>query len=116
MPETNAPLKYVCQRCGNCCRVPGDVRVSEQEIGQIAAHLGLDTPSFIARFTRLRVDRTGLALEDHPDGACIFLDGNSCTIQPVKPGQCRGFPNTWRYPGWRQLSAATPARSAPAAS
>lgn len=102
-------MNYVCQRCGNCCRAPGDVRVSSAEIGRIAAHLGIATDEFISRYTRLRADRAGLSLEDHPDGACVFLEGNTCSIQAVKPVQCLGFPNRWRYPGWRQLSAAVPA-------
>ncbi len=41
-------------------------------------------------------------LHSRPNGACIFLDGcNVCCIQPVKPVQCVGFPNAWRFPGWR---------------
>ena len=41
------------------------------------------------------------------DGACIFLEGvNTCLIQPVKPEQCRGFPNAWNFPGWRDMCEA----------
>lgn len=32
---------YACQRCGNCCKWPGDVRIEDEEIPVIAAHLGL---------------------------------------------------------------------------
>ena len=36
-------------------------------------------------------------------GSCVFLDGpNECRIQPVKPGQCVGFPNTWNFPGFEK--------------
>jgi hypothetical protein len=31
---------------------------------------------------------------------------NECRIQPVKPVQCRGFPNEWRFPGWREMCEA----------
>ena len=41
------------------------------------------------------------------DGACIFLEGQDCKIQPVKPQQCRGFPNAWNFPGWREVCEAT---------
>lgn len=52
--------------------------------------------------------RDGLALLDQADGACFFLEGNDCRIQPVKPQQCRDFPNQWNFPGWRERCEATP--------
>jgi Fe-S-cluster containining protein len=94
--------RYLCQRCGNCCRWPGFVRLDEDEVDAIARHLGLPPADFIARHTALRPSRSGLMLESNPDGSCIFLQGlNTCTIQSVKPRQCRDFPNAWNFPGWR---------------
>ena len=29
----------------------------------------------------------------------MFLNGDDCSVQPVKPQQCRDFPNLWTYPG-----------------
>jgi hypothetical protein len=75
------------------------VRVSAAEITRIAAFLGLSEETFIQRHTRLQHDRRGLALMEQPDGACVFLEEGLCTIQPVKPQQCRDFPNLWQYPG-----------------
>lgn len=70
---------------------------------------------FVQRYTRLRPARDGLALIDKgvaPDGGynheCIFLEGSNCTIQEVKPTQCAGFPNTWNFPGWREVCEAVP--------
>ena len=99
--------KYLCERCTNCCRWPGDVKVSDKEITAISRHLGLEEDDFIQQYTRLRSDRRGLSLIDQPDGACIFLDGQDCRIQPVKPQQCRDFPNSWNFPGWRDICMAT---------
>jgi Fe-S-cluster containining protein len=99
---------YQCQRCGNCCRWPGFVKVSEAEIAAIAAHAGVDEHDFIQRYTRLRPNRDGLALIDKPNGECFFLDEGRCAIQPVKPGQCRAFPNEWNFPGWREVCEAVP--------
>ncbi|MEY5013526.1 MAG: hypothetical protein RLY69_1241, partial [Verrucomicrobiota bacterium] len=65
---------------------------------------------FIARFTRLRGDRTGLSLIEKDNHECVMLDGNNCTIQAVKPTQCRGFPNHWNFPGWREVCEAIPVR------
>ncbi|MDE1171683.1 MAG: YkgJ family cysteine cluster protein [Verrucomicrobium sp.] len=99
---------YQCQRCGNCCRWPGTVRVSAEETDAIAAHLRLAPDEFISRYTELLPDRRGLTLRSTPDGACIFLEGkNHCAIQGAKPRQCSGFPNTWNFPGWRDVCEAT---------
>jgi Fe-S-cluster containining protein len=101
------PPKYLCERCTNCCRWPGDVKVSDSEISAIASFLKMKQDLFIEKYTRLRSDRRGLSLIDQPDGACIFLEGQDCQIQPVKPDQCRGFPNAWNFPGWRDICQAT---------
>ncbi len=66
----------------------------------MAAHLGISHHDFIQEFTRLTNDRRGLALRDKPDGECVFLDGIDCRVQPVKPQQCRDFPNLWNFPGF----------------
>ena len=99
--------RYACQRCGNCCRWPGDVIVTETEIARIAAHLGMPEGEFIEQYTRLSANRQHLSLIDKGDGACIFLEGcNTCAIQAVKPVQCQGFPNVWRFEGWREVCEA----------
>jgi Fe-S-cluster containining protein len=41
-------------------------------------------------------------LQEKPDGECIFLEGNDCTVQSVKPQQCRDFPNLWNFPGFEK--------------
>lgn len=100
---------YECQRCGNCCRWPGFVRLSDEDIQRIARFLNLTEWDFIQNYTRLRPQRDGLALKDAADGACIFLEGkNICKIQAVKPFQCKGFPNDWNFPGWREVCEAIP--------
>ena len=104
---------YACQRCGNCCKWPGDVRIEDDEIAPIAAHLGIPQHEFLARFTRLRTNRTGLSLIEKENHECIMLDGNSCLIHPVKPAQCRGFPNLWNFPGWREVCEAIPLPAPP---
>lgn len=101
-------VHYACQRCGNCCRWQGEVPVTDEEVKNIAEFLGMPLYDFVAHYTDLRVNRAGLTLIDKPNGECIFLDGIDCTIQPVKPSQCAGFPNKWNFPGWKDQCEAIP--------
>src|ERR1041385_8238176 len=102
------PIFYECQRCTACCRWPGQVRLTDDEISRIAAYTNLAEFDFIQRFTRLNAARSGLALQEKPNGECIFLSGNDCSIQPVKPQQCRDFPNGWNFPGFEKICRAKP--------
>lgn len=99
---------YQCQRCTACCRWPGFVKIELEEVPAIANFLNLSEHDFIQNYTVLSPNRTGLALIQNPEGghACIFLDGQECRIQPVKPKQCKGFPNEWNFPGWRDICKA----------
>lgn len=102
------PIFHECQRCTACCRWPGQVRMSEVEITRLAQFLGLSEHDFIQQYTRLNADRKGLALQDKPNGECIFLDGEACRVQPLKPQQCRDFPNLWNFPGFEKVCHALP--------
>lgn len=99
---------WKCERCTACCRWPGDVKISSPEITQIAQFLLLSQTDFLERYTRLRTDRNGLSLIEKKDDSCVFLSGNDCLINEVKPQQCRDFPNKWNFPGWRQVCHAIP--------
>lgn len=110
-----APSFYQCQRCTACCQWPGFVKLSDQDISQISQFLNLSEADFINQYTRLNPSRSGLALIDQPNGHCIFLENSSCKIQPVKPTQCKGFPNTWNFPGWKKVCHAFPVFTKPSA-
>ena len=100
-----ADVKFRCRRCGACCRIPnGIVRVSDAEIGRIAAFLGMTEAEFIERETEIAPDRRGLILKSRPDGACAWLTGdNLCRINPVKPDKCRTFPLEWTNSDSREI-------------
>lgn len=97
---------YQCQRCTNCCRWPGDVHLTEGDISSIAAFLGLSEYEFVQKHTKISRRRTGLSLLEHKNGTCVWLEGIDCRLQAVKPEQCRGFPNAWNFPGWRDMCEA----------
>lgn len=102
------PVFYECQRCTACCRWPGQVALDGSDIARMAVFKQITEHEFIQVYTRLRQDRRGLALTEQPNGECIFLDGNDCAVQPVKPQQCRDFPNLWNFPGFEQTCHAIP--------
>ena len=78
------------------------------EIARLAAFKQMSEHDFIQRFAKLRPDRRGLALKENPDGSCIFLEGNNCAVQPVKPQKCKEFPNLWNFPGFEKVCHAIP--------
>ncbi|MGB0992442.1 MAG: YkgJ family cysteine cluster protein [Akkermansiaceae bacterium] len=99
---------YQCDRCTACCKWPGDVRLEDDEVESIAAFLGMETDAFIEQYTRLRTNRSGLSLIERENHECIMLEGNACRINPVKPYQCKGFPNRWNFPDWQKVCQAKP--------
>ena len=108
MPVFAVPIFYECDRCTACCRWPGQVKLTDAELSRIAAFKQMNEFDFIQQYTRLAADRRGLALMDKPNGECIFLENESCAIQPVKPQQCRDFPNLWNFPGFEKICHAIP--------
>ena len=68
----------------------------------------MSVDQFLEKYTRLRTNRTGLSLIEKDNHECIMLDGNACRIHEVKPGQCKGFPNQWNFPGWSKVCEAIP--------
>lgn len=99
---------YVCDRCTVCCRWAGDVKVSAEEVEKISAYLGIEHAEFLQNHTRLDMNRKGLSLLENPDHSCSMLVDGGCKIHAVKPEQCKGFPNTWNFPGWRNECQAKP--------
>ena len=102
-------MAFVCRRCGNCCRWSGCVKLLPSEGEKIAAYLGIPEAEFFDTLTRLSPDRQCLSLTENGDGSCIFLENSApaaCRIDPVKPAQCRDFPQKWNFPGWENLCGA----------
>jgi len=68
----------------------------------MARHLDLSREQFLARHTRMFGGGIGLSLRERADDTCVFLIGNECVVQDVKPQQCRDFPNKWNFPGFER--------------
>ena len=95
---------FNCVRCGTCCKWPGYVRVSSDEIDAIAEFMQISSHEFIEKYTRLTSDRRGLSLIEHDNGLCVFYRESppECVINDVKPAQCRNFPLKWNFEGWEK--------------
>lgn len=96
--------QFKCAMCGNCCRIDGFVRITLQECATVAAYLGVPAEVFVRDYTRTpdvaeHAAAGDLWLKDNSvTGACCMLSENLCSINPVKPESCRGFPLRWRTP------------------
>ena len=90
-----------CDRCAGCCTQPPKVEVTTEEVLRIAKYLNM-TPSKLMK--KYKITPTGKRFEDGPEDKrlvyyhiqakpCTFLEkGNVCSIYPVRPGACAGFP------------------------
>ena len=47
-------------------------------------------------------------MKDNSRKECVFLEGEDCAVQLVKPKQCRDFPNLWNFPGFEKICKAIP--------
>lgn len=86
-------LNFACTQCGNCCTgSPGVVWVGDEEISQIAEHLG--KPVGEVRLFHTRPVRGRVSLTEYANGDCTFFDPQTrrCRIYAVRPRQCRSWP------------------------
>jgi Fe-S-cluster containining protein len=75
-----------CNGCGHCCRA-GTCHLVETDVPRIATHLGI-TPSELARdyLEGFKPAHGRVAVKPRMTlTGCVFLKGNDCGIQAVKP-------------------------------
>ena len=80
---------FKCQNCGDCCKGYGGTFITDRDIKQIAAYLGVDVQRFVEDYCQLSGGKPVLAQGNH--GYCLFWD-KLCTIHVVKPRMCRQWP------------------------
>lgn len=84
-------FRFTCQTgCTACCRQPGEVWVTAEDIPRIAAYLDLDDATFRERYCLEEEGRWRLQIPVRHD--CLFLTETGCRIHAVKPLQCQSFP------------------------
>jgi Fe-S-cluster containining protein len=85
--ERGTAFSYECRSCRSCC-VDKVIHVSPYDIARIANHRKLTTTQVIAEFTT----DAGTSLAVRPDGSCVFLGENGCSIHSDRPMVCRLYP------------------------
>ena len=91
-------VRFRCKRCAECCRhMEGVIPLESKDAFYLAKHLNLSMTEFIEKYTDAfvlgSVDYPVLMLKAvGPKKSCIFLKGNHCTVQEVKPRACRMYP------------------------
>ena len=84
-------LRFTCvPGCIKCCDVSGYVYLTESDLRNAAAFVGMTAVDFEAKFVYRT--RHMLRLRKPRNSQCHFLLQNGCSIHPAKPTQCRTFP------------------------
>lgn len=87
--------KFKCRQCGECCKGDGVVKVTDGDIANISGFLKISKEEFLSKYTRHGFFEE-IWLKDKTNMECIFLNGNICEINCVKPLQCINFPYSWQ--------------------
>ena len=83
--------RFQCTKCGECCRRPGEVWATREELVATASYLGMSFDALVLQHL-VRFDGAFGEFIMEESGACTFLQDNRCTINPVKPWQCAAYP------------------------
>ena len=86
-------LNFTCSQCGDCCTgAPGVVWVTDEELQEIAGHLGKSIEEI--RLFHTRLVRGRVSLTEYQNGDCTFFDAEKrhCKVYPVRPIQCQTWP------------------------
>lgn len=85
--------EFECRRSGMCCRAPGYVFLTSKDLARLADHFKVAPEAFMEEYGETITG--GRVLKKSKDDSCIFLEKDGCSVQPVKPRQCRDFPVKW---------------------
>lgn len=83
---------FKCQQTGHCCRAPGYVYVSQQEIIQMSAKLNVSIDQFRAHFVTTKNGWDLIATPEYRQD-CFLNDHNCCDIYDARPKYCSSYPD-----------------------
>ncbi|MEC9400840.1 MAG: YkgJ family cysteine cluster protein [Myxococcota bacterium] len=85
-------LRFECTQCGACCKNPGVILFTPQDILRVSTFLNFTPEAFKARYLKF-YDAGQWSIDVGPQQPCVFLDEEDrCSIQEVKPWQCSAYP------------------------
>jgi Fe-S-cluster containining protein len=89
-----------CTTCANCCRVT-EVGITDKDAEKLAKFVGTSQPEFVEQFTALDGSGAMILKRVAPgnQGACVFLEGNLCSVYAARPQNCVNFPHVVRGSG-----------------
>ena len=82
--------KIDCTTCANCCRV-ATTQITERDSEHLAKFLRLKMADFLRDYT-VETEEEGRILR-REQGACVFLEGNLCSVYEARPNTCEVFPH-----------------------
>ncbi|MDH7512389.1 MAG: YkgJ family cysteine cluster protein [Clostridiales bacterium] len=83
----SSAFSFKCQVCGACCHNKA-IQIDPHEALRLARNLGLTTTAFL----HVYVEKGGKVLRLKPNGSCVFLTPEGCSVHPDRPLVCRLFP------------------------
>jgi Fe-S-cluster containining protein len=83
---------FKCQQSGNCCRYPGFVYVTPENIKRMSAILNLSEEEFFKEYVQIQNGWPIIASKTFHQNC--FLDcNNKCKVYEGRPDPCKSYPN-----------------------
>ena len=106
-------IKFECQGSGKCCTSRGSygyVYLTEDDQKRFAKYFKMTRAAFLEKYCGEKdghaflLDPREMGYTGHPEGDCLFLIENRCSVYEARPEHCRTWPfwpenmnpKTWR--------------------
>jgi uncharacterized protein len=83
---------FKCQQSGHCCKCPGTVYVTAQDVEGMANILDENIIDFREKYVRKRNGWETVATPDFRQN-CFLNKKNQCQVYDSRPNHCRTYPN-----------------------
>lgn len=84
--DRQAAFSYQCAACSRCC-YHKKIQLNPYELARLARSQRMNAPAFRERYVTDHV-----YLRQKPDGSCVFLGDDGCTVHADRPLVCRLYP------------------------
>jgi len=94
LPKATTTLQ---ENCDACCKRPGLIYLSPEDISNIGESLDLTSEGVITNIAKVVVKkgREYHVIEITETQGCAFLDDGKCLVWENKPLQCSSYPHSW---------------------